>query len=129
ATLANAFGRRDDRRVRDLKRAMLRLLALVVPLAAAGGLVLWAVLPRVGLPPGLTEAFRIYGTTMLVGMPVTGFWSIYPDSIVKAHYDTRSTMLAGIFATLTNVLLNTLFVFGFGLGLFGIALATVRPRL
>lgn len=129
ASLANAFGHRDEARIRDLKRTMLRIQGVLVPLLASGGVVLWTVLPGFDLEPGLLDAFRVYGTTLLIGLPLTGFWSIYPDSIVKAHYDTRSTMLAGIFATATNVTLNTLFVFGFGWGIFGIAFATVLSRL
>jgi Na+-driven multidrug efflux pump len=38
-------------------------------------------------------------------------------------------MVAGLMSTAANVALNALFVFGFGLGLFGIALATVLSRL
>jgi Na+-driven multidrug efflux pump len=129
AGLAHAFGRRDEARVRALKRSMLRLQAALVPLLASGGVVLWFVLPEVGLAPEVVASFRLYGTTLLVGLPLTGFWSIYPDSIVKAHYDTRATMLAGIYASLTNIALNTVFVFACGWGIFGIALATVLSRL
>jgi Na+-driven multidrug efflux pump len=129
AQLARAFGRRDAQRVADLKRAMRRILCVLVPLFACGGIAVHAVLPSFDLDRGVLSAFQVYGTTLLIGMPLTGFWSIHPDSVVKAHYDTRSTMLAGIYATATNVALNTLFVFGFGMGLFGIALATVLSRL
>ncbi|MEY2980620.1 MAG: hypothetical protein RL562_847 [Planctomycetota bacterium] len=129
AQLARAFGRRDADRVEDLHRAIRRILWVLIPLFVLGGLAVHAAVPHVGLAPGVRDAFQVYGTTLLVGMPLTGFWSIHPDSVVKAHYDTRSTMLAGIYATATNVALNTLFVFGLDLGLFGIALATVLSRL
>lgn len=129
AQLARAFGRRDADRVADLGHAMRRILLVLIPLCAIGGIAVHLALPHTGLAPGVMDAFRVYGTTLLIGMPLTGFWSIYPDSVVKAHYDTRSTMLAGIYATATNVVLNTLFVFGLDLGLFGIALATVLSRL
>lgn len=129
AQLARAFGRRDADRVRDLDRAMRRILFALIPIFALGGVAVHFTLPHVGMDQGVLAAFQVYGTTLLVGMPLTGFWSIHPDSVVKAHYDTRSTMLAGIYATITNVALNTLFVFGLDLGLFGIALATVLSRL
>lgn len=129
ASLSNAFGHRDEARIVALSRAMQHLLWWLVPLFALGGVVVWSLVPHLGLADDLEDSFLIYGTTMLVGMPLTGFWSIHPDSVVKAHHDTRSTMLAGILAGVSNVLLNTLFVFGFGLGLFGIALATVLSRL
>jgi len=129
AQLARAFGRKDATRVADLNRAMRRILCVLIPLFALGGAAVHAALPHVGMDQGVLAAFQVYGTTLLIGMPLTGFWSIHPDSVVKAHYDTRSTMLAGIYATATNVALNTLFVFGLDLGLFGIALATVLSRL
>jgi Na+-driven multidrug efflux pump len=53
---------------------------------------------------------------------------VIPDSIVKAHHDTRSTMWAGIWSNLINVALNTLFTFVFQWGVFGIALSTVLGR-
>lgn len=129
AALSAAFGRRDQPRIEQLQRTMRRVLGLLVPTLAALGALLWPLAPLFGLDEDLTQAFRIYGTTMLVGMPLTGFWSIYPDSVVKAHHDTRTTMMAGLSATLTNVSLNSLFVFVFGWGLFGIGLATVLSRL
>ena len=60
---------------------------------------------------------------------MTMFWSVLPDSIVKAHQDTKTTMWAGIASSVANVALNTLFVFVFHWGLFGIALSTALGRL
>jgi Na+-driven multidrug efflux pump len=129
AALANAFGRCDEQRVGALQRAMLRILVLLIPplLLYAGAI--WLLAPHLGLESRATSAFRVYATTLTLGLPLTGFWSVYPDSIVKAHHDTRSTMVAGLASTFANVALNTLFVFGFGLGILGIALATVLSRL
>jgi Na+-driven multidrug efflux pump len=129
ACLAQAMGRRDEARIQGLKRGMLRLIGVVIPTLSSVGIAAWFVVPLLGLEPGLERSFRIYGATMLTLMPITGFWSIYPDSIVKAHYDTRSTMMAGIWATATNIVLNTVFVFAFAWGIFGIAFATVLSRL
>lgn len=128
ASLSAAFGHRDEARIRSLKAGILKILRHLVPCLALIGSGLYFVVPYLGLEPGLADAFQIYGLTLLIGLPLTGFWSIYPDSVVKAHHDTRSTMIAGLLASITNVLLNTLFVFGFGLGIFGIALATVLSR-
>lgn len=129
AALAYAFGRRDATRAGELKRAAIRIQLVVVIALELGAIIAWLTMPSWGLPPGLARSFRIYGTVLMVGLPLTGFWSIWPDSIVKAHYDMRATMLAGIWATAANVALNTVFVFVFGWGLFGIALATVLSRV
>lgn len=129
ASISQAFGQRDETRVRALKHAMIRVhLALVPILAFLAGL-LWLVVPHLpDLEPGLKESFRTYATVLVAGMPVAGFLSIYPDSIVKAHHDTVSTMKAGLFSSVTNVVLNTVFVFVFHWGLLGIAIATVVSR-
>ncbi len=129
SALSSAFGYRDEERVTQLKRTMARILAMMVPTLALLGVGLYFATPLFGLEPGLERAFRIYGSTLMIGMPLTGFWSIYPDSIVKAHQDTRSTMIAGLVSTIANIVLNTLFVFAFGMGIFGIAIATVISRL
>ena len=129
AALATAFGSRDAERVRRLKRTMLWVQGAIVrcsPVSVSGSGS--SCRPWIWIP-GWPRPSALYATTLLIGLPVTGFWSIYPDSIVKAHYDTRATMFAGMFATGVNVLLNTLFVFAFGWGIFGIALATVLSRL
>jgi Na+-driven multidrug efflux pump len=65
---------------------------------------------------------------LIGGSAFTAFWSILPDSIVKAHHDTRSTMWAGIWSNTINVVLNTIFVFVFHWGILGIALSTVIGR-
>src|SRR2546426_8909587 len=81
-----------------------------------------------GLDPGLARKFSVYGAVLIGGSAFTAFWSIIPDSIVKAHHDTRSTMWAGIWSNLINVGLNTLFLFVFHWGVFGIAFSTVLGR-
>jgi MATE family, multidrug efflux pump len=128
ANLSQAMGYGDSARIEKLKRAAIKLLLILIPLLSIfGGLFQFAI-PYFGLEPGLTTAFAIYAGVLMVGSPLTGFWSIIPDSIIKAHHDTHSTMVAGLVSTVANVSLNTLFVFGFGMGILGIALATVLSR-
>jgi Na+-driven multidrug efflux pump len=64
----------------------------------------------------------------MAGSAISSFWSILPDSLVKAHQDTRATMWAGLASSLTNIALNALFLFVFHWGIFGIALSTVLGR-
>ncbi|MFO1052367.1 MAG: MATE family efflux transporter [Planctomycetota bacterium] len=129
AALSHAFGRRDATRAAALRRAALRIQLAVACLLILAATVLWLTMGSWPIPAELRGAFAQYGTTLMFGLPLTGLWSVWPDSIVKAHHDTKATMLAGIWATVANVVLNTLFVFAFGWGLFGIALATVFSRV
>ncbi len=129
ATLAGSFGTNDEPRIRTLKQAALRILLVLIPTLMTLGIGLWFLVPSFGLDEALTDRFQLYGTTVWIGMAITGFWAIIPDSIIKAHQDTRSTMVAGLIASFTNLGLNTLFLLVFGWGLFGIALATICSRL
>lgn len=127
--LAAALGAREGAKIHQLERAALRIvlaLTAMFLLLAAG---IWLLTPHLSLEPLVRRQFRLYGTILVGGSAFTTFWSVLPDSTVKAHHDTKSTMWAGIASTLLNVSLNTLFVFGLGLGIGGIALATVLGRL
>ena len=128
AALSHAFGARDEARVAALKNALLRFLYILVPSLGFLGVGVWYAIPYFGLEPDLEDSFSVYGTTMLIGMSLTGFWAIHPDSVIKAHQDMRSTMIAGLLSTGCNAILNALFVLVFGWGLFGIACATVVSR-
>ena len=106
-----------------------RLLRFIIPGFASIGVGIYVLAPYTDLNPTVIEQFRIYGPVLVVGTAFTSFWSIVPDSIVKAHHDTRSTMIAGLLSNFINVALNTLFLFAFGWGIFGIALSTVLGRI
>ncbi len=129
SSLSRAMGARQGECIAAYKKAALRLVMVTSPLIGAIGVGIWFVAPHLDLEPGVARAFRIYGTVMLVGSAATSFWSVIPDSIIKAHQDTRTTMWAGILSNVINVVLNTIFLFVFEWGVFGIALSTVIGRL
>jgi Na+-driven multidrug efflux pump len=81
-----------------------------------------------GLAPDVQRQFAVYCLVLIGGSAFSSFWSIIPDSIVKAHHDTRATMWAGIWSNLINVGLNIVFTFVFHWGVFGIAFSTVVGR-
>lgn len=127
--LAAAMGARQGDKIEQLLRTARRLVVVLgaVFLGLSAGV--WFFAESVGLDADVAHQFKIYGTVLLAGSSITTFWSILPDSIVKAHHDTKTTMWAGMASTLLNLALNTLFLFAFGWGIFGIALATVLGRL
>jgi Na+-driven multidrug efflux pump len=127
--LAAALGAGEGERLDQVRRAALTLIwaLLVLFLLLAAGI--WFAAPHLGLEPALAEGFRLYAVALIGGSALTAFWSILPDSEVKAHQDTRTTMWSGILSSLLNVLLNTVFVFVFHWGLFGIGLSTALGRL
>ncbi len=127
--LAAAMGAGAHGQVEQLKRAargiIVALCGAFLLLAAAA----WAFAESYIDDPVVARQFQVYAAVLLGGSAFTSFWSILPDSVIKAHHDTRSTMWAGILSSLTNVGLNTLFVFGLGWGIFGIGLSTVLGRI
>ena len=129
SALSRAMGSGQGARIAQYLRASWRLVVAVTPLFTLVGGAVWFVAPRLGLEPDTAAALRVYGTVLIGGSAFTTFWSIIPDSLVKAHQDTRSTMWAGIATNVINVLLNTLFLFVFHWGVFGIALSTVLGRI
>jgi putative MATE family efflux protein len=127
--LSQAMGARQGARIEQVLSVTRRLVWALVPVFTGIGLGCWFFAGRLGLEPEVAHLFAIYGTVLIGGSAFTSFWSILPDSIVKAHHDTRATMWAGIWSNVINVVLNTLFTFIFHWGVFGIALSTVVGRI
>ncbi|MFQ5766490.1 MAG: MATE family efflux transporter, partial [Acidobacteriota bacterium] len=127
--LSRAMGAGESNRVDQLLQTTWKMITrCLLPLFLALAAAIWLGAGRLGLEPGLARQFAIYGGVTLGGSALTSFWSILPDSLVKAHHDTRSTMWAGIWSNLINISLNTLFLFVFHWGIFGIAFSTVLGR-
>lgn len=127
--LARAMGAGAHARVDQYVRVGWRMIWTVAPLFTLVGAAVWLGANRLGLDPAVAAGLRVYGTVLIGGSAFTVFWSVLPDSLVKAHQDTRATMWAGICTNVLNVGLNTLFLFAFHWGLFGIALSTVLGRI
>ncbi len=128
SVLSRAMGERAGRRIEQYMAACWRLVWVAVPTFIGLGAFIWFWAPHMGLAEETSRAFAIYGTVLVAGSGVSAFWSVLPDSMIKAHQDTRTTMWAGIASNVINVVLNTIFLFVFGWGVFGIALSTVLGR-
>ncbi|MAE71157.1 MAG: hypothetical protein CME06_11910 [Gemmatimonadetes bacterium] len=129
ATLGEAFGARDDARVDRLLGAARAMVFVMMPAFVLLGVAVWFVAPGFALDPVVARHFAVYATVLVAGTGLTGFWSVLPDSLIKAHYDTRATMIAGVVSNIVNLVLNTVFLFVLEWGVFGIALSTVIGRL
>lgn len=128
SNLARAFGAHQNAKIQQHLGVSWKLVWAMVPVFSLAGLWIWFFGSSLA-PDAITgRQFAIYGSVLVGGSAFTMFWSVIPDSIVKAHHDTRATMWAGIWSNVINVVLNTLFTFVFHWGVFGIALSTVIGR-
>lgn len=127
--VSRAMGERDEARLALIVRATTRLVVSAAAVFLLFSLGIYVAADHLGLAPAVAENFRIYAAVIVAGAAIVGFWSVIPDSIVKAHHDTRSTMVAGLLSGGLNVVLNTLFLFVFDWGILGIAMATNLGRV
>ncbi|HIA38646.1 MAG TPA: hypothetical protein EYN86_03955 [Planctomycetes bacterium] len=127
--LAAAIGANRSDEVEQIKKSTHKIILGLCFFAILTAVAIWMSAEHLGLDATVAKQFKIYATVMMLGSAFTSFWSILPDSLVKAHHDTRSTMWAGLWSSLTNLTLNALFLFVFEWGIFGIAFSTVLGRI
>jgi len=129
SNFSRAMGAREETKLRQYLAASWRLVLLCTPAFALIGACCWIFARRIAPDADVAREFAIFGTTLIAGSAFTMFWSVIPDSIVKAHGDTHATMWAGIWSNVLNVVFNTIFTFVFHWGIFGIAFSTVLGRI
>ncbi len=128
SSLSQAMGAHQGERVEQALRVAWAAVLWTVPAFALIGAGCWVFAPKIAPNAIVARQFAIYATVLIGGSAFTTFWSVIPDSIVKAHNDTRSTMWAGIWSNVINVVLNTIFTFVLHWGIFGIGFSTVLGR-
>jgi len=128
SNFSRAMGAREETKLRQYLKATWILVLLCVPVFLLLGAGCWVFADRLAPDREVARQFAIYGSVLVGGSALTLFWSVLPDSIVKAHGDTKATMWAGIWSNVINVAINTIFTFGFHWGILGIALSTVLGR-
>ena len=128
SNFSRAMGANEETKLRQYVKATWALVLWCVPVFILLGGCCWVFADELSPDPEVARQFAIYGSVLVGGSALTLFWSVLPDSIVKAHGDTKATMWAGIWSNVINVVLNTIFTFVFHWGIFGIALSTVIGR-
>ena len=129
SALSRSMPAHEGGKIQQYLQASWQLVWLISPVFLLIGLGIGFVVPQFGLDDDVFWNFRVYAGVLIGASAFTAFWSIIPDSIVKAHQDTKSTMWAGIVSNLLNLALNTIFLFVFHWGIFGIAFSTVLGRI
>ena len=128
SNFSRAMGAGEETKLRQYLKATWTLVLLCIPLFLLLGAACWVFAEKLSPDHEVARQFAVYGSVLVGGSALTLFWSVLPDSIVKAHGDTKATMWAGIYSNVINVVLNTIFTFAFHWGVFGIAFSTVLGR-
>ena len=88
-------------------------------------LALWFGSEYLPLSKDVIVAFRTYSCVLVLSMLVFGLPSILFDSVLKAHKKMKQSMMAQVIGNIFNIGFNTLFLFVFHWGIFGIAFSTL----
>jgi Na+-driven multidrug efflux pump len=128
SNFSRAMGAGEETKLQQYLKATWTLVLLCIPVFVLLGAACWLFAEKLSPDHEVARQFAIFGSVLVGGSALTLFWSVLPDSIVKAHGDTKATMWAGIWSNVINVVLNTVFTFAFHWGIFGIAFSTVLGR-
>ena len=124
AALANLIGQGQRERVSGMVHTILTFgIALGVVLMGLGFLTARTVLEASGTPESVINEALLYIRIYFIGVP---FMTIYNfgAAILRSYGDTKRPMYYLIISGTVNVVLNLVFVIGFGLGVEGVAIST-----
>ena len=124
AALANLIGQGQRKRISGMVHTILTFgIALGVVLMGLGFLTARTVLEASGTPESVINEALLYIRIYFIGVP---FMTIYNfgAAILRSYGDTKRPMCYLIISGTVNVVLNLIFVIGFGLGVEGVAIST-----
>lgn len=123
--MAQEFGAdRQDRLRECVGSAVVLSMLSAVLLTAAGQLAARPVLMLLQTPPEIIEFTLLYLRIMFAGVPIVMLYNLLA-CILRSLGDSRTPLNAMIVASLTNIVLDCLFVLGFHWGIAGAAVATL----
>lgn len=79
-------------------------------------------------PENILQDAVLYMKMQCLGLPLVALYN-HSSSMLRALGDSKSPLYFLVFACLLNVGLDVWFVYGFGMGIFGAALATIIAQL
>ncbi len=123
--IANAIGARDHARLsRAISTSLLISLGAGIITCAIGLSLAVEILKILSVPADVIESAALYLRIYMAGTPVILLYN-FAAAIFRGTGDTRTPLITLIAAGLINVAFNLLFVIVFGMGVEGVAIATV----
>lgn len=123
--LSRAIGMADEHRMRrTVGTATVLSLSLGVLLAVVGILVTYPLLRLTSCPDNIIDQAALYMRLYLISMPASLFYNFLSPVVTLNGDSTRPFIYLSV-SGVANVVLNLIFVVGFGMDVVGVALATV----
>lgn len=123
--VARKFGARDKEGLKSSIAAMAALNTMItVLISVAGGVLLRALMRGVNVPGTIFEEACDYLSVIVAGMLATTLYNMCAG-ILRAVGNSRTPLYFLIFSSLLNLIMDMLFIMGFGWGVQGAAAATV----
>lgn len=127
--MAQHFGaKRSDELRKTVGASAVLALASSLILLVLGQLLLSPVLGVLRTPDRIRSGAVLYLRIMFAGVPIVMAYN-YFASVLRAMGDSKTPLSAMIVASITNIVLDLLFVLGFGWGIAGAAVATLIAQL
>lgn len=125
---AKCFGAKDEKGVQNTVQTGVTLgLVNGVALAFVGFFASHMLLELMSCPEDIIEHSTIYLKIYFTGMPMIMLYN-FSSSLLRSVGDTRRPLRCLALAGVVNVVLNTIFVVGLGLGVRGVALASILSQ-
>ena len=127
--ISQAFGAKDERKL-NRAVAMSLILSIVLSLGTSilALLLLKPVLLLLNTPDNVIGGSIAYLRVMFSGLIVTMMYNLF-SAILRSFGDSRTPLIAMVIGSLTNIVLDMLFVFQFSWGITGAAVATVIAQV
>ena len=124
AAASMALGQKNDRRVRQVS-SFVTYASIIIGVLFAVMLIFFTapILTLFGADAETYEYARGYTVYVALGAPFI-IWSAAASFIVRAEGASREAMIGSMVGTIANIVLDPLFISGFGMGAAGAAVAT-----
>lgn len=119
------FGAKDRKQLSHAIGCSITLTALAsVVIMVAGSIFVRPLLEMLNTPESIIDWCDSYLTVLMLGISGVAYYNIL-SGVLRGMGDSFSALIYLLIATVINVVLDLVFVAGFQLGVFGVALATV----
>lgn len=126
--IAHFYGAKQDRDLQEtLHTAIMLSIICGFFLSIVGFFLAGPLLTLMGTPADILPYSVIYMKIYFIGMPVTLLYN-FGSAIMRAVGDTKRPLYYLLGAGVLNVILNLIFVISFGMGVAGVALATILSQ-